>query len=114
MMRLLPSLREKKRYVVFEVLSKKSIPTKTALNAIQDAFLSFSGEHRAAIAGIYLPPNLYNEKKQQGIVRVNHTLVDLIRASFCCMKQIAAESAIVRSIAVSGSLKKAKQKIFAA
>lgn len=104
--RLLPSLREKKRYLAFEVISKSSIPQQAASETIQQSVLSFGGELGAATAGLYVLPKLF--QKQKGILKTSHTTLDLVRASLCDIKQIGSEPVIVRSIGVSGSLKKVK------
>lgn len=109
-MKILPSLREKKRYVIFEVISRKSIQTKILMQAIHASFLTISGEVKAAFAGLYIPANLFNETAQKGIIRVNHTMVDTLRASFCRITMVMQQPVIIRSIGVSGTLQKAKQK----
>lgn len=104
--RLLPSLREKKRYLAFEVISKTSIPSHAATEAIQQSVLSFGGELGTASAGLYVMPKLFN--KQKGILRTSHTALDLVRASLCSINHICNEPVIVRSTGASGSLKKVK------
>ncbi len=108
-MKLLPSLREKKRYVVFEVISNKSIHAKAVIQAIHTSFLQVVGEFGAAIAGLYIPGNLLHEKNQRGIIRVHHTMVDALRASFCRMTTVLQQPVVVRSVGISGTIEKAKK-----
>ena len=108
-MKLLPSLRQKKRYVVFEVISQKNIHAKAIMQAIHESFLRITGEIGTAIAGLYIPGNLFQEKTQKGIIRINNTMVDALRASFCRMTTILQQPVLVRSVGVSGTLEKAKK-----
>ena len=97
---LLPSLKEKKRYVVFEVISESnSYPEKE----IKDAFLKLFGEIGLSEAGLIFLRNKYQNNR--GIIKVNHKNVDRLRASFCILKK-----PIIKSVGTSGTLKKAQDK----
>jgi ribonuclease P/MRP protein subunit POP5 len=105
---ILPTLREKKRYLAFEVVSKGKIKAHSDVSrAIWQGMLSFSGTKGAARAGIQVLPEKYNDKRQCGIVRVNHKNVDALKASIALVKEIDAVPVSIRSIGVSGSIKKA-------
>lgn len=105
---LLPTLREKKRYLAFEILSKNKIKAHASVSkAIWQGMLSYVGTKGAAQAGLMLLPEKYNERSQRGIARVSNTHVDNLKASLALITEIDAAPAIVRSIGVSGSLKKA-------
>ena len=108
--RLLPSLREKKRYVIFEIISDKSLEIQAIVQAIQKMLIKLVGEIGAAVSGIYVPQNLYNTRIQRGIIRVNNTMTDSLRASLSMIRFINNEQVIVRSLSVSGTLEKAKLK----
>jgi ribonuclease P/MRP protein subunit POP5 len=105
---ILPSLREKKRYLAFEVLSKSRIKDYSSVSkAIWQGMLSFTGTKGTAQAGIMLLPEKYNPQTQRGIVKVNNRQVDSLKASLTLIQEIDAMPATVRSVGVSGSLKKA-------
>jgi ribonuclease P/MRP protein subunit POP5 len=105
---LLPTLRERKRFVAFEVLSKgKKQPFASVSRAIWHGMLSLNGVKGAAHAGMLILPEKYNEKRQRGIIRVNHTSVDALKAGMVMVQDIEKAPAIIRSVGVSGSLKKA-------
>ena len=108
---LLPSLREKKRYLAYEVISKNRFYDAFAVNkAILEAardFLGISGMSRAGI----LPINdKWNANLQRGIMRVNNKHVDNLKASLIFVKNINGKDAIVKSVGASGILRKAQQK----
>lgn len=104
---ILPSLREKKRYLAFEVLSKSRIKSYSSVSkAIWQGMLSFNGTRGAAQAGMMLLPEKYDDKTQRGIIRVNHKAVDALKGSLVLVQDIDNTPSIVRSLGVSGSLRK--------
>ncbi len=109
---ILPSLREKKRYLAFEIISKSKIKGFSAVSsAIWSNSLSFMGELGAAKAGIWLLPDKYNEKTQRGIIKVSNKHVNELKAALALIKEIDNNEVIVRSIIVSGMLNKAAKHI---
>jgi len=57
---LLPSLKEKKRYIAFEIISKRKITDlKQIQKEIWDSSLSFFGELGAAKAGLWVFSDQY-------------------------------------------------------
>lgn len=105
---ILPSLREKKRYLAFGILSKGRIKDFSSVSdAIWHGMLSFNGTRGAAQAGIWVLPEKYNTAAQKGIIRVNHKQVDCLKAGLAAIQEIDSMPVIVRSLGVSGSLKKA-------
>jgi len=96
-MRLLPSLREKDRYVLFESL--KGLSFAEVSSRIIDSFKLLFGEIGLAKAGV----NVVEWNSNKGIVRVAHTHVDNLRAALCaCDEQF-------RSIKTSGTLRKLRR-----
>ena len=105
---VLPSLREKKRYVAFEVISKRKVPFGSVSKALWLSLLSFAGEVGVASGGVSLLEDSWNEDSQSGVVRVAHTAQDLVKASFVLVSDIDGECAVVRSLGSSGILAKAR------
>lgn len=111
---LLPSQREKKRYLVFEIISKNKIkPFSEITNAIWKAVLTFAGQTGAAKAGISVLQDKYNSSRQRGMIRVSHKMLDMLKAALTLIKEINKEPVIVRSLGTSGILKKAEEKYYA-
>ena len=107
---LLPSLREKKRYLAYEVISKHKFHDAVHVSkAILDAANDFLGHSGMAKAGI-LPINKWNDDLQRGVMRVNNKHVDELKASFVFVKGIEGKEVIVKSVGASGILRKAQQK----
>ena len=110
----MPSLREKKRYLAFEVISKGQVNDFFPIyDAIHVSMLELIGEVEMAKANVRILKEKWNSESQKGIIRVNHKYVDHLRASLALVDDINDEDVIVRSMGVSGILKKATNKYLA-
>jgi ribonuclease P/MRP protein subunit POP5 len=107
----LPSLRQRKRYLAFEIISKGKIDDfKAVSEQIWHNSLQFMGELEAAKAGIWLLGDKFSPETQKGLIRVGHKHVHQLKASLALIKKINNKKVIVRSLGLSGILKKAEQK----
>lgn len=112
---LLPSLRERKRYLAFEVLSSKRVGDFPAVSrAILNSCHTFLGDTELAKAGIQVLPERYDGQKQKGILLVKHRYTDQARGALVFVTEIDEEPVIVRSLGMSGMLQKAHQRYIAA
>jgi len=100
------SLREKKRYVVYEVLSECSFLSKDVKDAVVFSFKELFGVEGLAKASLEFIE--YSEGK--GIIKVTTKGLDMLRASFCFVRKINKDEVLLRSLGVSGMLKKARIK----
>lgn len=108
---ILPSLREKKRYLVFEVISKERISNFSLVsNAIQHYSLQFLGQLGVAKAGIMPLENKWNPQLQRGVLKVSHKHVDDVKSALVFADKIDNNDVIFKSIGVSGILRKAENK----
>ena len=110
---LLPSLREKKRYVAFEVIPKKRLTAAKIAKTIQLALLQYTGIKGAAKAGVMFLTDKYNPETQKGLVKVSHDAVDDLKAALAFIDKVDDEKVIVQTLGVSGILKKAEKKFIA-
>ena len=112
---LLPSLREKKRYVVFEVISREMIRD---FHFVSDAILNYSfqllGQYGVAKAGLIILDDKWDRSNQRGIIKVSHRYVDAIKAALVFVDRINNAPAAIRSLGVSGILNKAERKFLKA
>ena len=106
----MPSFRERKRYVVFEIISKKESSAENFSRAFEKAASKLFGEFGKAKINSKVLIDKWNQKAQIGIMRVNRESVDYARAVFCAMDKIGRSAVIVRSLGVSGTLRKAERK----
>ena len=104
-MKLLPSLRQKKRYIVFEILSKEQFSFSDAKKAVDETLLLFLGQLGLAKA---LPMMLKEKYKNNTfLLKINNKYVDQAKSAVILIKKIKNEPVILRSIITSGTLKKA-------
>jgi ribonuclease P/MRP protein subunit POP5 len=106
---LLPSLKERKRYIVFEVIARSSMKERDVSDAITQSLHEYIGDLGMAQAGL----QFIKWKNNKGIARVNHTSADLLKASFTFIRSIKNKKAIVRSLGTSGILIKAQKNYMA-
>ncbi len=87
---ILPSLKEKKRYILYE--------GKLSRNAIKQGIKDFIGEYGMAKAGIMF----IKSKNNKGIVKTNVKWLEQVKTALSLMKTR------VKPVKVSGTLKKLK------
>lgn len=110
---LLPSLREKKRYLVFEVISKGKVGEMAVSKAVKQKGAQFMGELEASKADIRFLPDKWNYEMQRGIIRISRKQVNCLKAALCTIDKVGNRKVIFRSIGVSGMLNKAQKKFIA-
>ncbi|MFC1801445.1 Rpp14/Pop5 family protein [Nanoarchaeota archaeon] len=108
-MPLLPSLKEKKRYLVFETICEKKILFKDIAAAIDDSLHHYIGLLGTSQAGMQILQEKWNQSQQKGIIRINHKYVDHLKASLALIKKIKNQQITLRSVGVSGILKKTQK-----
>lgn len=101
---LLPTLKEKKRYVAFEIISEQTFTFSDAAKAITGSVINTCGTINTAAMGM----NIINYEKNKGVIRVAHTSVDALKSALCLCTTINETPAIIKSIGVSGILNKAQ------
>lgn len=110
----MPSFKEKKRYLAFEIVSEGEIDDFPAVSRqIKENSLNFLGEMEMAKAGMMIINDVWQRERQRGILRVNNRYVNHAKASLAFVTSIAGKDVLVRSLGVSGTLKKAKEKYMA-
>ena len=105
MKRLISSLREKKRYVAFEVDSDYGLDKENVIRAVDASCRNFLGEYGYGKAGVMVVKDTVNGKK--GVVRVNSKYVDLVKVSLMMIKEIDNNRVVFRNVKTSGMLGKA-------
>ena len=108
---ILPSLREKKRYLVFEVISRQKVNDFNKVsNAIWHYTLQFLGQSGGAKTGLMVLGNKWNPDLQRGIIKVSHKHVDEVKAALAFATKIDDNEVIFRTLGVSGIIRKAENK----
>lgn len=107
---ILPTLKEKKRYLVYEVLSEKKIELDLSREIVKKT-TTLLGIFDSAKAGIQSVE--YDKKHQRGVLRVTVKEVDKLKTTLALISQLNDEEITIRTLGVSGILKKAKNKYIA-
>ena len=108
---LLPTLRQKKRYIAFEIVSETHLADKRLVfDEILRSQLEFLGSHSLSTAAPAILEDRYDGATQRGLLRVNHTALPKAKAALTLMRRIGNQRVIVRSRGVSGIIKKAHNK----
>ncbi|MFH1439716.1 MAG: Rpp14/Pop5 family protein [Candidatus Woesearchaeota archaeon] len=105
---VLPTQRENKRYISFNVVSKEKIAYNSLKEGIKLSLKSYIGDLGVSRAGLIFMDKLYDPKTQTGVIRVNNKYDNHLRASFALIKKINKEQVIIRSIKSSGMINKIK------
>ena len=100
-MKLLPSLKQKKRYLVFEV--SENVLESDLKEEVSQALYSFVGQLGVA----KISPLFVKYKNNRFILKVNHKYVDETKSALILIKTIKNKAVIVKSIITSGTIKKA-------
>ncbi|MFH1209793.1 MAG: Rpp14/Pop5 family protein [archaeon] len=100
MKQILPSLKEKNRYLVYSV--SEDLSFNEVKKIIQNNILRFLGELEMAKANIRIMDDF---KYKKGIIKVDNKYTDKLRSSLILIK-----SPVIQTIGISGTLKKARLK----
>lgn len=106
---LMPSLREKKRFVAFQVECAESCTAGQVHKAVVQSYYHLFGSLGLAEAGLLVFNNAFRQTQKKGIIKVNHKHVDRLRASLCFINNINNRPASMRSLGVSGMLQKTEK-----
>ena len=106
--RILPSLREKKHYIAFEVISEERLDKNSVNEAIFDANKSYLGELGCAKANFKVLD--YNENSKKGMVKANSKYIDYVKGSLALIKRIKNTKVVIKTTGVSGTIKNLKDK----
>lgn len=109
----------RKRYIVFEIISNKELSSDMAERAILEGSLRFLGELGTSEAGIRFLPEFWHKNKSpsnlatargtaRGVLSANAVHIPKVKLVLALMKKISGHDVIIRSIKVFGTLKKIK------
>ena len=97
---ILSTLKEKNRYLVYEVEGSKNFDA--IKSRIEDSVLKFLGEYESGKANVLI---LDDFKNSRGIIKSNNKYVDKVKVALMLIK-----SPVIQCIGVSGTIKKARLK----
>ncbi|MDI3476023.1 MAG: ribonuclease protein subunit [Thermococcaceae archaeon] len=103
-----PTLRDKHRYIAFQVIGERPFKKDEVKKAVWEASLSALGFLGSARAKPWFIK--FDEKTQAGIVRVDRKHVEELRFALTMLTEINGSRAIFRTLGVSGTIKRLKKK----
>lgn len=102
---LLPTLREKERYVAFQIISEEAVVYSDFEAAVWNTMIDFFGELGTSQMSMWLIKNLYDGEKQLGVIRCNHESVPAVLTTLGLVERLGDARVIVKVLKVSGTIK---------
>ncbi|MBI2141907.1 hypothetical protein HYU15_00265 [Candidatus Woesearchaeota archaeon] len=106
-MRAFPSLREKRRYLVFEVVSGQKHIFAEVKEALLSAVSEFFGSREVARFKPRVLADKWDFERQRGVLVAERKGMEKVKAAVCLASRIGKSRAIIRSLGMSGILRKA-------
>jgi RNase P/RNase MRP subunit POP5 len=107
--RRMPSMKEKKRYVVFRVTSEAAAGKKPGYEevkgAVMDSALCWMGEKGVSLSALRLLRNLWDQERMEGWLSCTPKAVDDVKLSLALIHQIGDNRVIFRAVSVTGTIK---------
>ena len=101
-----PTSREKKRYVLFQI---DGCSWENCWKEILNQIKSFMGEFLYGVSGVFIVDNLSNGN--YFVLKIKRKYLDYLKASIIFINEVNNQKVRVRSLLISGTLLKIKQKI---
>ena len=105
-----PSMRAKKRYLIFRLHSDSPTSYQDVKNAIWSSVLNWLGENESSMADIHIVKNLWRPNDQTGFIRCHPKYVDQVKMALALIHQIGDEKVIFQTLRVTGTIKSGKEK----
>ncbi|CAG1001872.1 hypothetical protein METP2_03339 [Methanosarcinales archaeon] len=105
-MKTLPTLREKKRYIAFEINSQKTINRQELIREISNSIISLFGDKGAS----EINPSLMSFEGRFGILRCAREKTNETRAGLACINNIHGILVSIHVLGISGTIKGATEK----
>jgi len=106
---LMPSLREKKRYLAFEVMTDGHLTASEVEQAVNKGLQRYLGVLGQAKAGARFMKDRYDPAERRGLIRVSHTMTGPVTAGLSLITEAGNAKASIMTVGASGILKKAQQ-----
>ncbi|AMM54698.1 ribonuclease P protein component 2 [Pyrococcus kukulkanii] len=103
-----PTLRDKYRYIAFQVISEQPFTKGDIKEMIWSTILRVLGEVGTSMAKPWLIK--FDEKSQTGILRCDRNYVEHVRFSLALIVEFKGRKVLVRTLGVSGTIRRLKRK----
>ena len=105
-MKTIPTLREKKRYIAFEIMSEKTMNRQELVREILNSMISIYGDKGAS----EINPSLMSFDGKYGILRCEREKRVETRAGLACINNIHGIRVSILVLGISGTIKGATEK----
>ena len=104
---LLPTLKEKNRYIAFQVIPEidEEFTYSDLEAAIWNVTLDFLGEDGVAKTSMWLLKDTWNSDKKTGIIRCNNRSTEVVIASLGLIDRLGDNRICFKIIGVSGTIR---------
>lgn len=102
---ILPTLREKKRFIKIKIESKKKYDFKTLSYSLNNQILFYLGAIDFGKGGVWILKDKFKFEEQTAIVKISTKFKDKLLASLNLMNKIDNQEVKLEIIRVSGTLK---------
>jgi ribonuclease P/MRP protein subunit POP5 len=102
---LLPTLRERDRYIAFKILSEYPITYDDLEQAIKNVALDFLGEYGVSKTSMWIIKNLYEEYEQMCVIKCNNKSVPQVISCLGLISRLGDNRITVKILKVSGTIK---------
>jgi RNase P/RNase MRP subunit POP5 len=104
-----PSMREKKRYVVFSVVYESAPERKPGYEAVKgavmDSALGWMGGKGISSSAVRMIMNLWDQGRMEGWISCTPKAVDDVKLALALVHQIGDARVVLRSTRVTGTIK---------
>lgn len=107
---LLPSLREKKRYILFKVISEEKVNLEQIKEAFFNSILNMFGEKGLAQINAKFLENLWDDEEQIGILRISNRGKYKSIVGLGLISRIGDSRVNIKIYKVSGTIKTLKDR----
>ena len=112
-----PSMREKARYMAFKVFPINDVNEVNNIhfnfsdvsNSVLPAFKGLFGEFTLGKSNFWFLPRMWSPNENVGVIRIERNYVEHLRTSLLFVDKVNDEKVILKSLLVSGSLKKIRE-----
>ncbi|RLF89947.1 ribonuclease P protein component 2 [Thermococci archaeon] len=103
-----PTLKDKHRYIAFQVISEEPLKKGEVREMIWGNILRVLGEVGTSMAKPWLIK--FDEESQTGILRCDRNYVEHVRFSLILLTEFKGKKVLVRTLGVSGTIRRLKKK----
>ncbi len=109
---LIPTLRERERYIAFQIISENPISYIDLEKNLWDVMEEFLGEYGLSKTSLWLIKNLYDSKNQMGIVKCNHKSLTQVLACLGLISRLGESRVVFKILKISGTIKGLRVNLF--